>query len=213
MSAEESLTTIADRQASVTHLVAECDLDLTDSEGQSVRVDGVIVAELPGKMRMRAWKFGHAVFDLTVTDDGAWLMTPEEEQGGRRLDAEHVSSTGVRDVLGLLGPGYFRTARPVRADASMLIACGAALGRDDVVCEIVRATLAPRRFVMGSGASLNGGEVVLDQYQAVDGAIWPMRVRIRSQAGEVVVRVRQLEINGELPPGAFVPSQRARAIP
>ncbi|MFA6047029.1 MAG: hypothetical protein WC718_18760, partial [Phycisphaerales bacterium] len=82
MSDADALAKIADRQAMVKSLSAECDLDLTDAQGQRISLDGVLVAEPPGRLRLRAWKFGQAVFDLTLVDGKGWVMTPDDGAAG-----------------------------------------------------------------------------------------------------------------------------------
>ncbi len=216
LSDADALIVIAERQASVRSLTAECDLDLTDGQGQRISLDGVLVAEPPGKLRLRAWKFGHAVFDMTLTDGHGWVMVPEEgpaEVGAHRLDVANIPAKTVGDALALLGPSYFRTAKQHAGDAATLIARGRALGRDDVECEIERSTLTPRRFVVGDAGDAAASELLLDEYATVNTIAWPMRMRLRSPSGEVMVRIRELELNGEIPAGAFTPPARAKALP
>lgn len=215
MSDAESLTLIADRQAKVASVSAECDLDLTDTEGQSVSLDGVLVAEPPGKLRLRAWKFGQAVFDLTLVNGKGWVMVPESGPAAGKMDSEKLPARRVSDAFDLLGPSFFRTARVVRSDNATLTAQGTALGREDVLCEIDRATLTARRFVVGQGADGEPkSELALDRYSLTDnGLVWPMRMRLTSPTGEVLVRVRTVELNGEVPAAAFKPPQRAKPLP
>jgi hypothetical protein len=104
---------------------------------------------------------------------------------------------------------------PAPANTGELIVRGPALGSDNVRCEIDRATLTPRRFVVGGGGAnqATASELLLDKYDIVNMIVWPMRMRLRSPTGEVMVRIRELEINGEIPGGAFVPPARAKALP
>lgn len=209
----ESFATIADRQASVKTLSAECDLDLTDASGQRVSLDGVMVASLPGKVRLRAWKFGHVIFDLTMADGKGWVMAPDDARGTRRFDAESLPTKQVRDAMDLLGPAYFRAAKHGGGDERVLRARGPALGRDDVECEIDRPTLTPRRFVVDTSEAPVSTELLMDDYEVVGAIVWPMRVRLKSPSGEVSIRFRSVELNGTLPDGAFTPPSRAKALP
>lgn len=209
----DALATIAERQATVRSISAECDLDLTDAQGQRVSLDGVLVAEPPGSVRLRAWKFGHAVFDLTLKDGKGWVVLPDEGPAAGKMDINKMPAQRVGDALDLLGASFFRTARPAGGDRVTLIARGSALGSDDVTCEIDRLTLTPRRFVVGAEGGTLSSELLLDSYALVVGGVWPMRMRLRSPSGEVVVTVREVELNGEVPAGAFTPPQRAKALP
>ncbi|HZW07208.1 MAG TPA: hypothetical protein VFF65_08790 [Phycisphaerales bacterium] len=206
----DALTLIAQRQASISTVTAECDLELTDARGETVSLDGVLVASLtpPTKLRLRAWKFGTAVFDLTLTSGKAWVMVPESGPAAGKIDIQSMPARRVSDAFDLLGPAFFRGAAVVREDADTLVARGSALGRDDVLCEIDRQTLTARRFVVGDGAAAS--ELRLDRYTLSDaGPVWPRVLRLRSAMGEVVVTTRELEVNGEVPPEAFVPPRRA----
>lgn len=211
-----ALATIAARQATVKSLSAQCDLDLTDARGQRISLDAVLVAQPPGRLRLRAWKFGQAAFDLTLVGGEAWIMSPDDGAGvaqGRRPDLSRLSAQRIRDALDLLGPAYFRTASPVAGEPGTLRTQGPALGLDDVTCEIDRATLTPRRFLVGNSNQPAPGELILDQYEPVHSIIWPMRIRLLGPTGQVMVRIRDLELNGDIPAEAFTPPARARALP
>src|SRR5215207_7588135 len=73
-----ALKVLAGRAEAVKSMSAQCALTLTRPDDQSVQLDGAVVMEPPGKLRLRAWKFGQAVFDLTLTPDGLWVMTPQD---------------------------------------------------------------------------------------------------------------------------------------
>ncbi|MDP1662854.1 MAG: hypothetical protein Q8L55_13145 [Phycisphaerales bacterium] len=213
MSDAAALTAIADRQASVTSIWAECDLELTDAQGQSVSLDGVLIAVPPGKVRLRAWKFGHAVFDLTLRDGQGWVFVPDEGPTAGKMSVESTPAQRVGEALELLGPSYFRTARPAGGDKTTLIAEGTAMGRDNVECEIDRLTLTPRRFVLGAAGGGSSSELRLERYRLVGDVVWPTRLRLRSPSGEVVATLREVELGGDVPAGAFTPPQRAKALP
>ena len=83
MDEARSLQTIAERAEKTKSVTAEGLITLRDAEGQTVRLDCVIVMRLPDELRMRAWKFGQAVFDLTLTPQGAWLIAPEDPDAPR----------------------------------------------------------------------------------------------------------------------------------
>lgn len=90
---------------------------------------------------------------------------------------------------------------------------GRAFGRDDVECEIERRTLTPRRFVVTGGGDTPRSELALDGFAMINDVAWPMRMRLRSGTGDVLLRFRNAELNAEVPAGAFVPPRRAKALP
>jgi hypothetical protein len=213
MSDDEALATIADRQASVRTITAQCDLDLIDAQGQQVRLEGALAAQPPERLRLRAWKFGQAVFDLTLADGKVWVLVPEEGPTAGRMDVEKMPARQVGDALRLLGPEYFRAARPIGGDKNTLIVQGAPLDQREVRCEIDRKSLTPRRYVVAGGSNPSNSELKLDDYTMAGGLPWPRRMRLRSPSGDVLIRIHELEINGEVQPGAFRPPSRARVLP
>lgn len=213
MADDKALRTIAGRLESVTSLSAEFDLSLTNAEGQTINLDGVLVAQPPGRARVRAWKFGHAVFDLTLVDGEAWLVAPDEKGVSGAMDTESIPARRVSEAIELLGPSYFRAAESILAETPMLMARGPAMGSENIVCQIERRTLTPRRFVVGERGGAETSEVVLDQYSLVNGIAWPGVIRIRSPRGEMIFRLREVELNGGIPPGAFTPPPSAMRLP
>ena len=213
MSDESALRTIADRGASVRSISGECELVLTSAEGRTIHLDGVLVVEPPRRARVRAWKFGRAVFDLTVVDGEGWLLAAAREEAAAGADAERVPARRVGEVLELLGPAFFRGASPVDSGARVLTVRGHALGRDGVVCDIERRTLTARRFVVPGEAGHGSSEVMLDGYRLIGGIPWACDIRVRGPGGEIVVRVGDVELNGEIPEGAFVAPEGAIRLP
>ena len=213
MSDAEALATIADRLALIVTVSAECDLALADDRGQRVNLEGVLLAEPPGRLRLRAWKLGRAVFDLTVVDGKAWLMALDEGPNARGPAGEAPPARRVSQAFDLLGPLFFRCAHAAGGDGVTLVARGSALGRGDVVCEIERLTLTPRRFVVPGREGSAPSTLRLDEYEVVGSTVWPMRWHLQGATGEIVVRVRELELNGRLPAEAFTPPARAGALP
>ena len=213
MGGEESLEAIARRQEALCSLSAECELELTDAAGREVKLDAVLVAQPPRRVRLRAWKLGRAVFDLTIADGRAWLFTPEDGLPAGAFQAQDVPARQLGDALSLLGPEYFRSARLIDGDEMILTVRGTLLGHPEVECRIDRRTLVPLLFAFGTESGEESRELSLTDYRAFDRLVWPMRLQLRGPSGTVVLRFREVELNGELAPGAFIPSARASEIP
>src|SRR5690242_13070979 len=92
MTDAESIHMIATRSEKIKSVTSEGLITLRDSEGQTVRLDCVIVMRLPDELRLRAWKFGQAVFDLTLTRQGAWLIAPEDPEQRAQVQTAGVSA-------------------------------------------------------------------------------------------------------------------------
>lgn len=213
LSGDESVALIAGRQQALRTVSAECEITLTDAEGRELRLDAALVVQAPARVRLRAWKLGRAVFDLTLVEGRAWLFTPEEGARAGGLQTKDLPVKRVGEALSLLGPEYFRGARAVGGDDAVLIVRGSALGRDDVECRIDRRTLVPRRFTFGAGPGSGPHELALDAYRAYGPLVWPADMRLTGPSGAVALRFTNVELNGEPAPGAFTPPARASEIP
>jgi hypothetical protein len=203
MAADEALQLIAERLESVRTISATCDMVMTDAAGQTVRLDGAIAAEAPSRVRLRAWKLGRVVFDVTMLDGRVWLMLPEGHEG-------NVQTKDFLEVAELMGAAFFRAAVVVPAEltAQRLVVSGWGLGESAILCEIDRPTLTPRIYTV-LGRPREEASVILDRYAVMGGVPWPMRIQVNRSSGEVVVIFRDVEINSSLPEGALAPPRRA----
>ena len=189
-------------------------MTLTDSERNSVRLDGAMVAAPPDQFRLRAWKFDRAVFDLTLADHQTWLLTPADPAVRERIKAlESVQSARIGEALKLLGPEYFRKASALEQQSSSdrLVVEGPFFDHQQMICEIDRRTLTPRRFhlALDNRGDQAPEEVLLQQYRLINTIAWPTRIVVRSRQGELSLQLGEIEINGTLPDAAFVPPPRA----
>lgn len=212
MNDADALQVIAARMDSVKSISASADIALTSAQGETVSLDGAFVARPPERARLRAWKFGSPVLDLTIVPDGVWAYAASRE-GSASTDMTKLPAAGVSQSIELLSGAYFARARAIGKDSTgaTLVVVGAALGRDDVRCEIDRATLTPRRFVLSGGDKQM--EIVLDRYSLVGEIVWARRMEFHAPDGTIVIRLGDLELNGEVPENAFVPPGRATRLP
>ncbi len=201
---EESRRIIAERLESVDTVSGEGRITLTAPDGRTVRLEGALVADPPERLRLRAWKFGRAVLDITAVGDEVWVFAPEESAG----QSFEVPEGGIARAMRLFRAEFFRSARVVEgASTDRLLVLTEAIGHDAVTCEIDRPTLTPRLFrVTGSGVD---GVLALDRYRVTSGIAWPTEWRFENQRGRAVIRLDRVEINGSLPETAFVPPRRA----
>ena len=212
-------TAIADLRAradAVKTVSAECTIWLTRADGETVQLDGALAMQNPGWARLRAWKLNRAVFDLTLQPAGLWIMTLDDRKGREQMMPASVNAaTFVRqwsffngELFDEAGAGSAR----VDGDTLVLFANGSSKWKDPLHCEVDRRTLTPRRYVYHK----DGGpyfELALDRYRENNGVLWPTRLEATGTMGRVVVEQRNVEINGELAPNAFVPPRRAEKQP
>lgn len=205
---DEALAIIAERLESVQRTRSTATLTLTSGAGDSVRLDAAMVTRTPGAARLRAWKFGTSVLDLTISPEGMWLYVAERDGG----DAGSLddSIAGVGPVLDMFSGRFFREARPLPEESSSatLVATGAGSEGSGVRCEIDRRTLTPRAFVFPRGHGMT-----MSRYTVVEGIAWPGEISFTGGSGSVRIRLGDIELNPELPGSVFEPSLRARRIP
>jgi hypothetical protein len=204
MDAQRALATIADRLQAVHTVFGTARIALEDGHGGSIRLDGALAAEFPDRIRLRAWKFNTAVFDVTAVGDEAWVlasdrMSPEQSKA--------IPAGGVRTARDLLGPAFFRHASEAPGStAALLIVEGPLRGGGSATCEIDRATLTPRVFRAGEAT------LVLDRYRVTQGTPWAWRWTLTSPQGTVAVRLDDVVLGGGVAPGAFTPPARATKV-
>ena len=212
---QTALRDLAERSAAVRTASAACDLTLTRPDGESVRLDGAVALSPPDRLRLRAWKFSRAVFDLTLRPDGLWVLAPDD--AGRRrqvLPAALDAATFGREWAFLFG-GFFAAPdleAQVRGD-ELVVRRTLPDGRS-VVCDVDRATLTPRRYRMLDPAGQTRFTLVLEGYREFDGGLtFPTHFTATSDEGGIDVTLRDVELNQSLPDDAFVPPRRAERQP
>jgi outer membrane lipoprotein-sorting protein len=212
---QTALADLRARVASLKTLSAECGITLTRADGESVQLDGALVLEPPNHVRLRAWKFNRAVFDLTLNDDGLWVMTLDDPSRREQVLPATLRAADFLRELSLFTGGFFTQDPPPKAETrggTLLLTRDTPHGL--LHCEVDRATLTPRRFYSNPrGASDERFELKLTNYREVNGLPWAMRLEATSGMGRVIVEQRDVEINGELAPQAFVPPRRAERRP
>jgi outer membrane lipoprotein-sorting protein len=212
----EALAVIRERSQSIKTIQAACDITLTDPGGRSVTLDGALVSRIPGWLRMRAWKFNAAVFDVTMTPDGLWVMqrdSPEIANGvPSSLDASQIA-----DAWGLLNGGFFSgeviwAREKTRMDRERFISKsrrnGHTPGHESMQSQVERDTLLPLSYQGGGGAERND-VVRLGRYRMVNGIAFAHEIDLKAEVGHIVIRLRDVTLNEEPNPGAFRPPARA----
>src|SRR4051812_32284917 len=107
MATDETTRRLAEQSHAVHTVTGEGLLTLNRPDGQSVRLDAAVVMQPPGKVRLRAWKFGQAVFDLTMNDAGVYLITPEDSSRKEQIKSAGVSAAKLARTWSLLSGGFF----------------------------------------------------------------------------------------------------------
>jgi hypothetical protein len=210
MDAQQSLRAIRERSAQVQNVSGEGAITLTDAKGQSIRFDAAFVFAPPDRARVRAWKFGQAVLDLTIVREGTWLYLPRGEDGHAEQLRSAAASAGraVREWLTLLAGQLDTPETSVRIEGSHLIVTRQAPDGLTLTATINRDTLTPRRYALKDNDGRERFSLALDQYRVLGPTVWPSRIDAKSDTGRIGIEMRDVELN-DAPPGAFKPPARA----
>jgi outer membrane lipoprotein-sorting protein len=214
MDVASSLHTLAERARQVRTLSSEGLITLTRPNGESVRLDAAVAMQPPQRTRIRAWKFGRAVFDLTVTPEGVWIVSPDEPQRKAQIRAAGVSAGQLARTWSVLSGGFFdELGLKTHATDAQLLVRRESPGEPTVVCEVDRRTLTPRRYSLLDDQGRTRFSLALDRYQAFGDVVWPTHLLAKSDGGRVDIEMRQVDVNPDLPATAFTPPRRAERLP
>lgn len=219
MEPEAALEVIRQRDGAISCISAEGTVLLSDSEGSSVTLDAAIVAKWPGYLRIRAWKFGQPAFDLTCTPEGLWVFVPDEARRrmGEKADFK-ISGDQLRRVWGLIGAEFFKGRYELASPKpDSLVVSRTAEGMDGVIieCDIDTRTLTVRSYRFLDNAQHVRQSLKLESYRVIGEGpmVWPRLIAADGESGKITIQIREPEVNGEIPPGAFVPPRRATKQP
>jgi outer membrane lipoprotein-sorting protein len=208
-----ALRDLAARARAVHTASAQCQITLTRPDGQSVRLDGALVMQPPDRVRLRAWKLGQAVFDLTIVPQGVWMVLPEDPQSKQRIVPAGASAAEMARAWALFSGGFF-----AGSDALVTYSGGPRfhvvrwIEGKKVDCEVERATLTPRRYVMSDSSGLKRFTLELQNSQMIGNIAWPTNLIARSENGTISLQLHDVELNAELPSAAFIPPRRAEKM-
>jgi hypothetical protein len=193
---------------------AQCTLTLTRSNGESIRLDGAIVMRPPDSVRLRAWKLSQAVFDLTLTPEGLWIEAPRDRAGREKVLPGSLSAAQMARAWMVMSGEFFCDPGARVEDRGGPSVCVERLMQGQrIVCAVERATLTPRRYSVIDRDGVERFALNLEGYEMIGGIPWPVRWSARSEKGKIGIELKEVELNGELAPNAFVPPRRAERIP
>ena len=214
MDAQSSLHVLVERAQKVHTVSGEGLITLTRPNGESIRLDAALAMRPPDHARLRAWKFGRAIFDLTVTPDGVWMISPDDPARKEQIRSAGVGAAKLAKTWSILSGGFFnQTGLKSELHGERMLLRREGAGEPVVMCEVERRTLTPRRYALLDDTGKERFSLTLDRYRQFGEIVWPMRLTAVSESGTVRVEMREVEINPELPPGAFVPPRRAERLP
>jgi hypothetical protein len=214
MSAEQTRLALAERAHATRSVSAEGTITLTRPNGESIRFDGALVMRPPDRARLRAWKFGQAVFDLTLTPDGAWLLVPSDSSRAAEIRSAGASAADLAGTWADLSGRFFDSPLEAmmpkeRADRYLFKRTNPDGSR--LYCRVDRKTLTVRNYSLMAGAK-ERFSLSLSHYSLIGDVPFAHRLIATSETGAVQVDLRDVELNGEIPAGAFAPPRRAEKL-
>lgn len=198
------------RRADALHTVsAEGLITLERPDGESVRMDLAMVRQGSNRLRLRAWKLTRAVFDLTATPDGVFLLTAEEPSLKAKSKSAGLTAKRLADMLELFNGQFFH-----RDDLKFVDTSTALIVSDSMLrCDVDRRSLTPMRFTLLDTTGKPRFTLDLSDYRQIAGEPVPFRYVATSDDGRIIIALREVELNTDLPVGAFMPPKRAEKLP
>lgn len=229
-----AITTLAGRAESIRSVRATATITLTSASNQHVTLDAAIVADnvsptlaqestemrstgLPSnalRLRIRTWKFGQAIFDLTARPEGVWLAAdsgPDDAAPDDRLKS--LKPEQIAQAWNLFFGDFF--SRPGLRTSTDQRTRTLITSRDDegvtTECRVDMDTLTPREYVIRDEHGKVRQTLTLARYKQLEDppTPWPMLVIAQGDQGRVMVRFDEVEINPQLEDAVFTPPRRA----
>ena len=212
MLADQAMRILADRTHAVHDVSAQGYLRLVQSDGQEVNFEAAMAMEPPDRVRLRAWKFSQAVFDLTLTAQGLWMVVPEQKERRDKLLATGPQTADLLRQWMRLTTGLFDEGKLSDVDGKLEIRQSLKDGMT-MVCQIDRRTLTARRYAICDAQGIERFTLKLSRYAEFGGVVWPRHIEAIGPAGSIELELRDVDINGGIAPAAFVPPARAEKLP
>jgi hypothetical protein len=208
---DDALAALRRRAESVRTMSATCTTALKSAAGQTIVLDGALVADGNHRLHIRAWKLNQTVFDLTLNGDGLWVWVGDQGRGGQPLPAE-ATAQQIASVWSLVTGRLFIDGAPTVIDdggSTFLVRGRRPKGAGEYQARIERCSLTVRDYRLTDSSGAMRQSLLLDDYRMVDGVPWPMRLTAEGDEGTITISLDDIEINGSLPAAAFTPAAGA----
>ena len=211
--AEDLVRTLDDRRPTLRTVTAEMTL-IVWRKGKPVRFGGILVADLPERIRCRVYKAGQRAFDLTVDGEGYRLVRGRDgeviERAWSAARAEHeedaLDPRVLRGVLTYLSGPVKDAGRPVAiAEDAGAVTLHYDLDDGKMRRRIDKATRVDLEVVFTDQAGEEVTRIMFESYTVIRGIPWPMLITITGHGADqkCAIRLRSVEINEPLADGAF----------
>jgi hypothetical protein len=176
-------------------------------------MDLAMVAQPPDRLRLRAWKLGRAIFDLTLTREGVWMVWPEDQSLREKAAGAGVGAKQIARQWAALSGDFFRRddLRVLRAHGSLIFSAPA----DGMMirCQVFERSLVPWCYMLEDDNRRVRFTLQLSDYRMIDGIAYPYRLAATSEQGFIDIKLDEVELNADLAAAAFIPPKRAQKLP
>jgi hypothetical protein len=213
---DAAVATLAARARSIHSVRATATLILTSADNQRVTLDAAIVARSDQdgpRLRIRTWKFGQAVLDLTARPEGVWIASDANSADAQPAANQRLQALRPEQIAQawnlFFGDFFAKPGLTINEQSGPAFTVTRREEDATIACDIDRATLTAREYRITDDRGQLHQTLTLARYQVVDNATWPMMLTAQGDQGRVEVRFDEVEINPELEDNVFVPPQRA----
>ena len=186
--------------------------------GGRTRLDAILVAEVPRRMRCRAYKAGRTVFDMIIDEagyrliagqggerfEGLWADGAAASEGAELVEAPMIDPRWFRPVLAFLGGGGGGDESTVLGESAEWFEVATRVDGTRVVRRIAKRTLLDQRLTVydREGPAVT---ITLEDYAMIGDHPWPMSISIegRGPNQRCRLRFRRVVLNEPLAPAAF----------
>lgn len=194
-------------------LSARCDLTMENPQG-TVNLDAAIAMRKPGELRLRAWKFSQAVFDLTVNGEGVFVAVAEEASRPDRATMTRMSAHRFARAWSVFNGDAFAGGSIMIQDkgGASFVVRETASEDTTILCTVDRATLTPTKYELLDEEGTIRFTLKLERYRQYGSVLFPTLVSGQSKAGAFTAQLSDVLVNQNLPDNSFVPPGRAEKL-
>lgn len=212
MSGPQTLELLRTRSQAIKTISGQGTLRLTRPDGQSINFDLAIAIQPTDRARIRTWKFGQAIFDLTLTPDGLFVIAPKDSAHRDQINAASSGAAAmIRRWMQLIS-GLFGQ-NEIQEHGNELIVKQNESDGATIICTLDRRTITARSYRLLDKNGIEQFSLTLDHYVESNGQIWPRRIDANSETGKLRIDLRDIEVNDDIPTAAFEPPKRAEKLP
>src|SRR6185437_6099873 len=194
----EALQILAARAESIRTVSSQGLLTMQRPDGQSVRLDLAMVRDNAGDVRLRAWKFGRAIFDFTMTQKGVWIVLPDDASLRQRVHDSQAGVTKLADTFDVIDGALFSRPDVKTQSSGEWLICPDVINDVRIHCEIDRQTLTPRKYTILDPQGVARFTMELSKYRVIDGIPFACKYVAAGDMGVITISLDDVDLNTEL---------------